>query len=183
MTPIDEIVDALTEADSRLADGDDPSRVRPLVRQALAGARRIRQQRGGSADNEEAEGIEGPLGRVLRDRCLEIGSNAGCRVEVGLGGHPPLGDRAQEVIVEAAEMLVAAFAEHGADKIAVTLSGADDVVLHVGDEGTAFDAAQVGPADLKLRELRSLVQAVDGQVVWESSWREGTTLEVSVPAA
>ena len=118
---------------------------------------------------------------------MDVGSQAGCKVEVGIGSLPasadgPRRDRIEEVIVEAADMLVTAFAEGGADTISVTLQGDDALVLEVGDKGTAFDPAEVGPADLELRRLRALVEPVDGQVVWESSWRHGTTLEVSVPA-
>jgi hypothetical protein len=184
MTSIDEIVDALTEADTRLAEGEDPSGVRPLVRRALAKARQHRQQTEGSTAEEA--GIDGPLGRVVRDLCMDIGSRTGCKVEVGVGrlpsGDGPKHGQIDEAIVEAAELLVGAFADHGAESITVSLKGRNAMTLEVGDHGTAFDPAEVGPSEVKLRELRALFDPLGGEVTWESSWRDGTTLEVSVPA-
>lgn len=99
------------------------------------------------------------------------------------GELPPLGDEASVMIYRVIQELLNNALKHAhADTITIQLMANDETLLiSVDDDGRGNDFAQTTPKGNGIANIRSRIDYLGGQVMWQSEPQRGTSVMISLP--
>lgn len=120
-----------------------------------------------------------PFDVALTQAAEEVAQRVGTTVRLRLDPVEHLTPASREALIRIArEAIINAGRHSGADQVDVELISNGRVTLAIRDQGSGFDASQVGPNRFGLVSMRERAEALHAQFNIESSPGKGTSVEV-----